>query len=228
MSATFDTQAEAILHFYHNLRPRFEMGEGISIMNPYKVPATFQLASLFYEKYYADSLPRTYIFGINPGRFGAGVTGVPFNDPIRMVEKCGIPNDWKMQAELSSQFVYDMIDGYGGVKAFYDRFYITAVFPLGFLRHGKNLNYYDDKELIKASTPFILQSIRRQMATIPTGSVCYCLGEGENYKQFSRINAEHGFFKEIIPLPHPRWIMQYRRKKVKEYVELYIQKLKAN
>ena len=228
MPKNFDTQAEAILHFYRNLSPRFDMGEGISIMNPYKVPATFQLASRFYEKFYDDPQPRTYIFGINPGRFGAGVTGVPFTDPIRMTEKCGIPNDWKKQAELSSQFVYDMIDAYGGVRAFYDRFYITAVFPLGFVRHGKNLNYYDDKELIKASTPFILQCIRRQMATIPTGSVCFCLGEGENYKQFSSINAEHGFFKEIIPLPHPRWVMQYRRKKVKEYVDLYIQKLKAN
>jgi hypothetical protein len=228
MSTRFKTQSEAILHFYRNLRPRFDMGEGISIMNPYKVEATFQLASRFYEKFYADSLPRTYIFGINPGRFGAGVTGVPFTDPIRMVEKCGIPNDWKKQAELSSQFVYDMIDGYGGVRAFYERFYITAVFPLGFVRQGKNLNYYDDKELIKASTPFILQCIRRQMATIPTGSVCFCLGEGENYKRFSQINDQHGFFKEIIPLPHPRWVMQYRRKKVKDYVELYIQKLKAN
>ena len=66
------------------------------------------------------------------------------------------------------------------------------------------------------------------MATIPTGSVCFCLGEGENYKQLSRFNEEQGFFREIIPLPHPRWIMQYRRKKVKEFVALYVQKLKAN
>ncbi len=113
-----DTQSNAILDFYRNLRPRFRLGEGISIMNPYKVPATLELASRFYKKFYADNQPRTYIFGINPGRFGAGVTGVPFTDPIRMAEKCGIPNDWNRQAELSSLFVYDMIDGYGGVKAF--------------------------------------------------------------------------------------------------------------
>jgi hypothetical protein len=228
MRGIFDTQAASILHFYRNLRPRFRMGEGISIMNPYQEPATWQLAKQFYEKFYTDSRPRTFIFGINPGRFGAGVTGVPFTDPIRMIEKCGISNDLKKQAELSSQFVYEMIDGYGGVNAFYDQFYITAVFPLGFARNGKNLNYYDDKELIKTSEPFILQCIRRQLATIPTCSVCFCLGEGENYKQFSRINGKHGFFKEVIPLPHPRWIMQYRRKMLKEYVGLYVQKLKKN
>ena len=63
---------------------------------------------------------------------------------------------------------------------------------------------------------------------MPAFSTCYCLGEGENYKYFSRINERHGFFKEIVPLPHPRWVMQYRRKKVKEYVELYVEKLKIN
>ena len=55
----------------------------------------------------------------------------------------------------------------------------------------------------KAFEPFMLECIRRQLATIPTFSTCYCLGEGTNFKYFSRINARHGFFKEIIPLPHP-------------------------
>jgi uracil-DNA glycosylase len=228
MISPSDTQAATILDFYHTLRPRFPLPKGISIMNPCTEAAAWTVITQFYKKFYSDHRPRTFIFGINPGRFGAGITGVPFTDPIRLIEKCGIPNDWKKQSELSSQFIYEIIDGYGGVRTFYERFYITAVFPLGFVRHGKNLNYYDDKELIKASTPFILQCIRRQIATIPTGSVCFCLGEGENYKQFSRINEEHGFFREIIPLPHPRWVMQYRRKNVKEYVDLYVQKLKAN
>ena len=221
-------QSDAILDFYRNLRPRFPLGDGISIMNPYKESATWAVVTKFYEKYYADDRPRMFIFGINPGRHGAGVTGVPFTDPIRLVEKCGIPNDWKQQAELSSQFVYAVIDGCGGAEAFYGRYHITALSPLGFVRDGKNLNYYDDKELMKAFEPFMLRCIRRQLVTMPTYSVCYCLGEGENYKYFSRINNWHGFFKEIIPLPHPRWVMQYRRKKMDEYVKLYVEKLSIN
>lgn len=222
------SQSDAILDFYRNLRPRFALGDGIGIMNPYKEAATWAVVQQFYQKYYSDDRPRAFIFGINPGRFGGGITGVPFTDPIRMAKNCGIPNGWKQQAELSSQFVYEMIDRFGGVKTFYDHFYFTALFPLGFVREGKNLNYYDDKELIKACEPFMLQCIHRQLATICTGSICYCLGEGENYRQFSRLNDRHEFFKEIIPLPHPRWIMQYRRKKVKDYTELYVEKLRIN
>jgi Domain of unknown function (DUF4918) len=228
MSDTFETQSAAILYFCRNLRPRFPLGDGIEIMNPYKDPVAWEVASRFYEKFYADSRPRTYIFGINPGRFGGGVTGIPFTDPIRLAEKCGIPNDWKQQAELSSQFVYEMIAGYGGVEAFYGDYFFTAISPLGYVRHGKNLNYYDDKELMRDVEPFVLACIRRQLETMPTSEICFCLGEGENYRYFSRINDRHGFFKTIIPLPHPRWIMQYRRKKIKDYIELYVKMLKTN
>jgi hypothetical protein len=225
MSIRFDTQAAAILDFCHNLRPRFPLGDGIAIMNPYNDAAAWAVVTTFYERFYSDLSPRALIFGINPGRHGAGVTGIPFTDPIRLEEKCGIPNTWKKQAELSSEFIYMVIGSLGGPAAFYGRYHFTALSPLGFMRDGKNLNYYDDKELMKAVEPFILQCIRRQLATMPVESSCFCLGEGENYKYFSRINAQHGFFKEIIPLPHPRWVMQYRRKKLTEYVGLYVNKL---
>ena len=202
------------------------MSDGISIMNPYKEPATWELATQFYRKFYGDDRPRSFIFGINPGRHGAGVTGVPFTDPIRLASECGIPNDMKKKAELSAEFVYAMIDGYGGVRAFYGDFFFTAMSPLGFVRNGKNLNYYDDKELLRDFEPFMLQCIRRQLETMPTTRErCFCLGEGENFKYFSKVNQQHGFFKEIVPLPHPRWVMQYRRKRVGEFVQLYLQRL---
>jgi len=229
MAKTFTTQAAAILDFYQNLRPSFEMGDGISIMNPYQEPATWHLTTQFYRKFYSDHRPRTFIFGINPGRHGAGVTGVPFTDPIRLAEKCGIPNEMKRQAELSSQFVYALIDGYGGVDAFYGNFFFTALSPLGFVRDGKNLNYYDDKALIKAFEPFMLDCIRQQLATMPTTrELCFCLGEGENFKYFSKVNQRFGFFEKIVPLPHPRWVMQYRRKRVGEFVELYLERLSGS
>jgi hypothetical protein len=228
MTKRFDTQADAILHFYRNLRPRFTLGEGIGIMNPYKDAAAWSIAEQFYPKYYNDDRPRAFIFGINPGRHGAGVTGIPFTDPIRLAEKCGIASGLPKRGELSSEFVYRVIDAFRGPAAFYGRYHFTALSPLGFVREGKNLNYYDDKELMKACEPFILRCIRRQLETMPTFPVCYCLGEGENFKYFSRINERHNFFDEIIPLPHPRWVMQYRRKKVAEYVELYVEKLNVS
>jgi len=229
MSEKTTTQATAILDFYRKLDPSFSMPSGIEIMNPFLDPQAWRLTKTFYEKFYSDTRPRKFIFGINPGRFGAGVTGVPFTDPIRLEEKCGIPSNLKRLPELSSQFIYAMIDKYGGVKEFYGDYFITALFPLAFTWNGKNLNYYDDKELLRSSEPFIVQCIRRQLDTIPTTTdSCFCLGEGENYKQFRRINEKHGFFKEIIPLPHPRWVMQYRRKKMEEFTAVYVEKLSAH
>ena len=222
-----NTQAAAILEFYRGLLPRFALPEGISIMNPYKEAEAWAVAQQFYLKFYSDDRPRTLIFGINPGRHGAGVTGIPFTDPIRLAEKCGIANSFQKRGELSSEFIYTVIDAFGGPSAFYSRYHFTALSPLGFVRDGKNLNYYDDKGLIKAFEPFMLRCIRRQLATMPTLPVCYCLGEGENFKYFGRINEQYGFFETIVPLPHPRWVMQYRRKKVAEYVESYVDKLRV-
>jgi len=226
MSTNTITQASAILGFYKGLNPDFQLPSGITIMNPYLDKAAWKATQSFYEKFYSDFRPRHFIFGINPGRFGAGVTGVPFTDPLQLEKKCGIANGWEKKAELSGQFIYDMIDLYGGVKAFYRDFFITGMSPLGFTWNGKNLNYYDNKELLRDCEPFILDCIRQQMATILTYDVCYCLGEGENYKQFRRINEQYHFFKEIIPLPHPRWVMQYRRKQVGEFAALYVEKFK--
>ncbi len=226
MVKPFATQSDAILHFYRNLRPRFVLGKGIGIMNPYMDAATWSLVEQFYPKYYADARPRALLFGINPGRHGAGVTGIPFTDPIRLEEKCGIANAFQKRGELSSEFVYAVIDAFGGPTAFYGAFHFTALSPLGFVRDGKNLNYYDDKELTKSFEPFMLDCIRQQLKTMPTYPVCFCLGEGENYKYFSRVNERHGFFADIIALPHPRWVMQYRRKKIAEYIELYLERLR--
>ncbi|WP_207513079.1 uracil-DNA glycosylase family protein [Longitalea luteola] len=222
------TQSYAILKFYKNLAPKLKLPAGVEIMNPFTDAAAWQLAESFYHKYYNDQQPRTFIFGINPGRFGGGITGVPFTDPIKLKEVLGIENDLPKKAELSSHFIYAVIDAYGGPQAFYGDFLITALSPLGFTKNGVNLNYYDDKELLKDSEPYIIQCINEQLETIATTrEVCYCLGEGTNYKIFQKLNAKHQFFKEIIPLPHPRWVMQYRRKKIDDFVKLYIEKLNA-
>ena len=222
------TQSYAILKFCKSLSPNMKLPRGVTIMNPFTDAVSWQLAETFYNKFYNDHHPRKFIFGINPGRFGAGITGVPFTDPIGLKEICGIDNDLPKKAELSSLFIYAVIDAYGGAKAFYHDFFFTALSPLGFTKDGVNLNYYDDKELLKDSEPYIIDCINRQLQTIATTTdVCYCLGEGTNYKIFQRLNDKHHFFKQIIPLPHPRWVMQYRRKRVDEFVKVYVEKLSS-
>jgi hypothetical protein len=61
-------------------------------MNPYKEEElAMRISSEFYRKYYSDENKRHLILGINPGRFGGGVTGVPFTDPKRLISECHIP-----------------------------------------------------------------------------------------------------------------------------------------
>ena len=165
------------------------------------------------------------IIGINPGRFGGGVTGIPFTDPIRLDRECKIANNWAGKQELSSVYVYDMINAYGGPLKFYHKFYFTSVSPLGFTRSNKNLNYYDDKQLEKSIEQFVVDCMHKQLKFGIERNVAFCLGEGKNYAYVSKLNEKYKFFNEVIALSHPRFIMQYRLKRKEEYISKYLNEL---
>ena len=194
-------------------------------MHPFNDAATMHACEQFYKKYYNDTNKRRMIIGINPGRFGGGVTGIPFTDPIRLQNDCGIENSWVKKQELSSLYVYDMIRAFGGPAVFYKKFYITAVSPLGFTREGKNLNYYDDKALQERIKPFVLDCFNKQFEFGIDRTVAFCLGDGKNFQYLSTLNTEQHFFESIVPLSHPRFIMQYKLKKKQEYIDYYVEKL---
>ncbi|GIL23549.1 MAG: DUF4918 domain-containing protein [Bacteroidota bacterium] len=220
------TLAEQILNFLHYLKIDAPVPRGVHVLNPYQQPAVFDLCKQFYSKYYADNESRTMLIGINPGRLGAGLTGVPFTDPIRLKEICKIENTLPAKPELSSDFIYRMIDSFGGVHAFYQKFYFSSVSPLGFTLKGKNLNYYDVPLLQKRLKPFMQTCMRTQLSWGLNTRVAFCLGEGENFKFLTAWNKEEKFFQEIISLPHPRFIMQYKRRQLDNYLHLYVEKLK--
>ncbi len=168
-------------------------------------------------------IPATALLVLIPAGLGGGVTGIPFTDPIRLQKECGIENSWSPKQELSSIFVYDMINTFGGTEAFYHKFYFTAVSPLGFTRGGKNLNYFDDKILAERIVPFAVECFRMQLAWGLNASVAFCLGEGTNYKFLSKLNATYKLFDKIVPLSHPRFIMQYKLKTKNDYINKYLQ-----
>lgn len=219
--------AEKIISFIHQLGFPFALPTGVEVMVPFSHPATRAACESFYEKFYSDRHPRHMIIGINPGRFGGGVTGIPFTDPIRLQHDCGIANEWVKKQELSSLFVYEMIKAFGSVDDFYRQFYITAVSPLGFTQNGTNLNYYDNRVLQDSIKPFVIDCLQKQMRFGINREKAFCLGDGKNFKYLVRLNAEQHFFETIVPLPHPRFIMQYRLKKKHEYIERYLQALRG-
>ena len=224
------TFADRIIEFNKSLCFEGLLPDGISIMNPFRDNYIFEVSSAFYRKYYNDNKPRHLILGINPGRFGAGFAGVPFTDTKRLTLECGLDYSGPQTHEPSSVFVYEVIKEYGGPFRFYSDFYINSVCPLGFTLTGPNgkeinYNYYDSPELMKAVLDFIVESIRIQVEFGTAAEVCFCFGTGKNEKFLRKLNERHGFFKEIIALEHPRYVMQYKSRSKQDYISKYIDAL---
>ena len=76
--------ADHVLNFYRSLKIKARLPKGIEVLYPYQDKTTFGLCETFYKKYYNDRDERIMIIGINPGRFGAGLTGIPFTDPVKL------------------------------------------------------------------------------------------------------------------------------------------------
>ncbi len=218
------TLAESIIEFYRDIKTPTDLPMGVEVLQPFSEPEVMGIVSDFYTKYYQDNNPRTFLIGINPGRFGGGATGIPFTDPIRLAEVIGIESSFDKKAELSSKFIYHMIDRLGGPEPFYKNFYFTSVSPLGFVKDGKNLNYYDIKELQEGLEGYIVQHLRKQI-DFGSRAIAYSLGKGKNIKYLKWLNKKYELFEDVKPLPHPRWVMQYRLKRLDEFIEEYFEAL---
>ena len=107
------TFADKLLTFHKDLKPYTKLPKGVEVLFPFDNTETWAVMTAFFKKYFDDEKQRTLIFGINPGRFGAGITGTPFTDPKKLEEICGIPNNFKKRFELSADFVYEYINGFG-------------------------------------------------------------------------------------------------------------------
>lgn len=223
--------SEKIIGFNRQLEFTNPLPDGIRIMNPYaENPHALEISSRFYRKFYGDDQPRRMIMGINPGRFGAAVTGIPFTDTRRLKEKLGMEIPGLSTYEPSSVFVYEFIEAFGGVEAFYGRYYISAVCPLGFVKVNEkgrdvNYNYYDSRELTDACSDFIVESLETQLRFGMDTDICFCLGNNQNYKFLHKLNEKKGYFGRIVPLEHPRYIMQYKIKQKEEFVKKFVELL---
>ncbi len=224
------TVADKIKQFNRSLQLNAPLPPGVSVMSPYRESRlALECADTFYDKYYSDTDQRWMILGINPGRFGSGLTGVAFTDFKRLRDVCGIDPQGHTSHEPSSEFIYRMIAAMGGAEAFYKRYYINSVCPLGFVidrGNGKqvNYNYYDDPALFEAAKPFMVQTLRQQIAICGHQEICFCMGV-KNYKYLKLLNGEHHFFERIIELPHPRYIVQYRKRYIDQYTHDYVKAL---
>lgn len=213
----------AVNHYLHLTEPT-GLPTGVSAMNPYRRPEVQAVVTEFYRKFYSDNQPRVFVLGINPGRYGAGVTGVSFTTPQALAAHCGIPNRLPPTPELSSKFIYKIVEAFGGAAPFYGKFFLTSLYPLALVKDGKNYNYYDDRATTAALWPVITASVREQLHFGADRRVAVCLGR-KNEGYLRRLNDEQGFFGNIVTLDHPRYILQYRSKEADVFAETYIRTL---
>jgi len=223
MNRTF---ADHVIKFNENLSYTGNVPEGFDVLNPYlENPETLMVMQKFYHKYYNDSSRRKFIIGINPSRHGAGVTGVPFTDTKRLESVCGIRMESAHTHEISSVFMYDMIEGYGGADLFYKDVYINSPFPLAIVRKTKNgwlnANYYDDKKLFEAVKDFMIESLKKHISLNLDTSEVFILGK-KNADFMSKLNKETKLFDKMTVLEHPRYIQQYKSKEKQLYIDKYI------
>ena len=205
------TFAQKVIQFDENLSNiSIELPEGFKIINPFngdKKETVRKISTSFYKRFYNDRNNRRLILGSSPARRGTAVTGVPFEDALHLQ--------------------------YGGCEKFYSDFYMNFVCPIGIVKtnsKGKNVNcnYYDNKKLQETLYSLIINSIKSQINFGIDTSVCYCIGSGKNYDFMTKINNKYHFFKKIIPLEHPRFIMQYNSKHKDEFLKKYLEALNAD
>ena len=215
------TFAGKAIKYFLSLESPTDLPENIITINPYKKPEVQTVVGQFFNKFYNDSKNRLFVYGINPGRFGGGLTGIAFTDPVALSEDCEIINNLGTRRELSSRFIYTLIHEFGGAQKFFGQVYLTALYPLAILKDGKNYNYYDNPALYMALRKHIENSIKEQRKLGARKDIAISLGK-RNAKYLKKINNEHGFFNEIRVLDHPRYIMQYKLKHMDKYLKDYL------
>jgi len=206
---------------------------GVHVLDPLRGENSTEVGRIvrdFHRKFFSDDRPRQLMLGINPGRLGAGSTGLCFTDTKRCESDLGIPVLGFRTHEPSSDFFYRMVRAAGGTEAFYGRVYVHAICPLGFVKNGPNgsavnLNYYDDKALEAAVTPFVERWLRTLVGCGMRTDTVLCIGTGKNAAYFSRLNERLGLFDRIIALEHPRYVMQYKARNIELYIDKYLRAL---
>lgn len=207
--------------------------KGVGVLDPFNgehADEVRRIVSVFHRTFYSDERERVLMLGINPGRLGAGSTGLSFTDTKRCESDLLIPVNGLRTHEPSSDFFYRMIRAAGGADRFYGQVYVHAICPLGFVKEQPNgtainLNYYDDRTLEKAVTPFVEQWLRTLVGCGMRTDVVFCIGTGKNAAFFTKLNERLQLFGRIVPLEHPRYVMQYKAKQLDVYIDRYLSAL---
>lgn len=147
----------------------------------------------FHKKYVQPNSPKIVMCGINPGRRGAGITGIPFIDTNSLSRM--LPGISNPKSEKSAKFFFSIIEEFG-INEFYKNVHVTNMSWFGFykLDNGTNVNYNSLPEEIQnilidkfvEEMNFIKPDVIIPIGDIVNWELLY------NLKVKKRINAEIG------------------------------------
>ena len=81
--------SDQLIRFYQTLQPPV-IPRSFGLLHPQPSPEVMEVVKQFFKKFYNDARPRKLMLGINPGRFGAGITGVNFTAPRQLKENVAL------------------------------------------------------------------------------------------------------------------------------------------
>ncbi|MEO2077381.1 MAG: uracil-DNA glycosylase family protein [Bacillus sp. (in: firmicutes)] len=192
--------------------------QGISVLTGFV--DNVHLVRDFYESCYKNDNRRIVLCGINPGRLGAGKTGVPFLDYLSLSKLLnGIDNK---DSELSAKFIFSIIESIG-IERFFDHVYLTNISWFGFVKGNKNVNYYELGEELQRE--FTYGFIKEMEIIQPQVIIPLSKKVKKTLMQMKKENLLDA--KIAPPLSHPYYYSNFKSRyeegfeKYKEVIENY-------
>ena len=139
------TFADKAINFFLSIKDPIPNHSEIKSLSIFQDDSVIENLNLFYQKYYSDTHKRTFVIGINPGRLGSGVTGIPFTDTHTLHTLLNISQKGTISKEPTAQFVSKLIKRYTNPADFYKKYFLTSLSPVGFTKDELNFNFYDDE-----------------------------------------------------------------------------------
>ncbi|HZL11862.1 MAG TPA: uracil-DNA glycosylase family protein [Prolixibacteraceae bacterium] len=165
----------------------------------------------FHKKYVQPNSPKIVMCGINPGRRGAGITGIPFIDTNSLSKM--LPDISNPKTEKSAKFFFSIIEEFG-INGFYRNVHVTNMSWFGFyeLDKGTNINYNSLPTEIQND---LIDKFVEEMDFI-NPNVIIPIGDIVNWELLYNLKVKNRLNAEIGPrLYHPA----YRLVDRKTYIE---------
>ncbi|HCN83894.1 MAG TPA: hypothetical protein DIT07_09790 [Sphingobacteriaceae bacterium] len=210
------TIAEDYFSFYETFKSKYSVilkNKNIGILSEFLDNKNHIIE--FHKRYVQSNSPKVVICGINPGRFGAGKTGIPFIDFNSLSQM--LPNIEKKEAEKSAKFFFSIVQEFG-VDTFYQKFHVTNMSWYGFyhLKTRKNINY---NNLPTEIQNLLIDKFLEEMRFI-NPDVIIPVGDIVNWELLCNPNVKSRLTAKIAPrLYHPAYRLVDKKTYMKTLTE---------